>query len=128
MYLLAVVECNAGPSGHGKTEMARQLGPLLSAPHMLIDCTTHKHVTDIFGPKPPYRGFEKGSEMSDFLSKHSGQRSIVILDEFEKTDMEVWNSFLKLFEDGTKAVGSCYYCQLNRAKGTWQASCIVASC
>lgn len=44
----------AGLSGHGKTELARQMGKYLSAEHILIDCTEMKHETDLFGPKAPY--------------------------------------------------------------------------
>ena len=51
----------AGPSGHGKTELARCLGNLLTLDLEVVDCTTVKYSTDLFGPREHYRGCERGS-------------------------------------------------------------------
>ncbi|KAK8122891.1 hypothetical protein PG984_011561 [Apiospora sp. TS-2023a] len=79
-----IVMMFAGPSGHGKTELARQFGDLLSLPFHAADCTSMKHGSDLFGARAPYRGHEEGSPLNNFLAKYDGQRSIVFLDEFEK--------------------------------------------
>lgn len=90
----------AGPSGHGKTEMANTMGKLLGVESIVIDCTEMRHETDIFGPKRPYQGWEKGSPLNLFLAEQAGKRSVVFLDEFEKTTEEVRNALLLPFESG----------------------------
>ncbi|KAM0511188.1 hypothetical protein ACHAPE_010139 [Trichoderma viride] len=95
-----LVLCFAGPSGHGKTELARQLGHLLSLDLEVVDCTTFTHEMELFGPKRPYHGYEKGSAVNNFLVGHSGKRCIVFLDEFEKTTKEIHSSLLLPFDNG----------------------------
>ncbi|OCK78281.1 P-loop containing nucleoside triphosphate hydrolase protein [Lepidopterella palustris CBS 459.81] len=90
----------SGPSGHGKTELAKRMGELLSLELECIDCTELKHETDLFGPKKPYIGHEAGSPLNNFLTRLTGRRCIVFLDEFEKTTKEVQNSLLIPFDEG----------------------------
>lgn len=78
-----------GPRGHGKTELAKRMGSLLSLDIHLVDCTGMKFETDLFGPKPPYQGHEQGSPLNNYLAENVGQRKVVFLDEFEKTTAEV---------------------------------------
>lgn len=89
-----------GPSGHGKTELARRMGSLLSLDMVSIDCTEMKHETDLFGPKAPYTGSAAGSPLNNFLAKWTGQRAVVFLDEFDKTTDAIGNALLLLFESG----------------------------
>ena len=91
-----------GPSGHGKTELGKRLGSLLSLQILTIDMTEIKYETDLFGPKAPYIGCESGSPLNNFLAENSGKRAIVMLDEFEKSTREVQNSLLVLFSDGMR--------------------------
>ena len=91
----------AGPSGHGKTELARQFGDLLSLPFRAADCTSMKHGSDLFGARAPYRGHEDGSPLNNFLAKHDGQRSVVFLDEVEKAGKDVRQALLIPLQDGT---------------------------
>ncbi|KAL7786205.1 P-loop containing nucleoside triphosphate hydrolase protein [Trichoderma ceciliae] len=95
-----LVLCFAGPSGHGKTELARQLGHLLSLNLEVVDCTTFNHEMELFGPRRPYSGYEQGSAVNNFLVEHSGQRCIVFLDEFEKTSKEIHQALLLPFDNG----------------------------
>ena len=67
----------------------------------MVDCTEIRHETDIFGPKAPYHGWEAGSPVNNFLARKNGERGIVFLDEFEKTEREVWNALLLPFDSGT---------------------------
>ncbi|KXJ87555.1 P-loop containing nucleoside triphosphate hydrolase protein, partial [Microdochium bolleyi] len=90
----------AGPSGHGKTELARQLGAMMSLPLEVVDCTKHNTVEQLHGAPFPYQGYEKGSALNNFVAANAGHRSIVFLDEFEKTNEQVRNSFLVTFEKG----------------------------
>lgn len=90
----------AGPSGHGKTELACRMGALLSLDIHHVDCTAMKHETDIFGPKYPYRGYDIGSPLNNFLDEHTGGRSVVFLDEFDKTTDEVRKAMLLTLDSG----------------------------
>ena len=89
-----------GLSGHGKTELARRMGDLLSLILILIDCTTMQHDTDLFGPWHPYHGAKEGSQLNNHLAEWDGERSVVFLDEFDKTTNDVRKSMLLLFESG----------------------------
>jgi hypothetical protein len=90
----------AGPSGHGKTELAKRMGELLSLEIECIDCTELRYETDLFGPKKPYIGHEAGSPLNNFLARLAGRRCIVFLDEFEKTTRDVQNALLIPFDEG----------------------------
>lgn len=90
----------AGPSGHGKTELARRLGHLLSLELEVVDCTIFTRGTELFGPRAPYVGSERGSPLNNFLAKHDGERCIVFLDEFEKTTPEIHQTLLLPFDNG----------------------------
>ncbi|KAI1739481.1 P-loop containing nucleoside triphosphate hydrolase protein [Xylaria scruposa] len=90
----------AGPSGHGKTEIARSLGELISTDIKTIDCTTFKEEMQLFGPRPPFQGFQSGSPLNNFLAANSGRCSIVFMDEFEKTTKDIHNTLLVPFDRG----------------------------
>lgn len=91
----------AGPSGHGKTELAKQMGTLMSVDTLVVDCTEMRYETDMFGPKHPYQGSAEGSPLNNYLVQQSGGRSIVFLDEFEKTTDNVRRALLLAFDSGT---------------------------
>lgn len=103
----------AGLSGHGKTELARQMEKYLSAEHLLVDCTEMKHETDLFGPKAPYVGSEKGWPLNDHLCNTIGKRNIVFLDELEKTTNPVRQALLLVCQDGTFARYSSHHVLIN---------------
>ena len=90
----------AGPSGHGKTELARRLGHLMSLDLEIVDCTIYNREIELFGPRNPYVGAEKGSPLNNFLVKNAGKRCIVFLDEFEKTTTDIHQALLVPFDNG----------------------------
>ena len=90
----------AGPSGHGKTELASRMGRLLSLDIQHVDCTEMRRETDIFGPKYPYSGHEEGSPLDKFLAEHTGLKSVVFLDEFDKTTNDVRKAMLLVLDTG----------------------------
>lgn len=90
----------AGPSGHGKTELARRLGALLSLELQVSDCTIVSREVELFGPRKPYVGAEEGAPLNNFLAANNGRRCIVFLDEFEKTTADIWNALLIPFDRG----------------------------
>jgi hypothetical protein len=90
----------AGPSGHGKTELARNLGHLLSLDLEMVDCTIVNREFELFGPREPYAGAKNGSSLNNFLANHAEKRCIVFLDEFEKTTAAVHQALLLPFDSG----------------------------
>ncbi|KAL8834149.1 MAG: hypothetical protein Q9170_003896 [Blastenia crenularia] len=90
----------AGPSGHGKTELARRLGSLLSLQLEVVDCTIFNREIELFGPRQPYLGWDKGSRLNNFLASNHEKRCIVFLDEFEKTNADIHKTLLLPFDNG----------------------------
>ncbi|RMZ81536.1 hypothetical protein DV737_g2501, partial [Chaetothyriales sp. CBS 132003] len=90
----------AGPSGHGKTEMARRLGYLMNLQPLVVDCTIVKREIELFGGRDPYINAARGTPLNNHLAKYHGERSIVFLDEFEKTSSEVHQALLLPFDNG----------------------------
>lgn len=90
----------AGPSGHGKTELAQQLGTFLQLPMHIADCASIETKMGMFGPPKPYVGYDKGSPLNNFLAENSGRKCVVLLDEFEKTLAKTRETFLLPFDNG----------------------------
>lgn len=90
----------AGPSGHGKTELARRLGHLMNLDLEIVDCTIVNREMELFGPRNPYVGAEVGTPLNNFLVKNAGKRCIVFLDEFEKTTKDIHQALLLPFDNG----------------------------
>lgn len=65
-----------------------------------IDMTEMDHERDLWGPKAPWFGWQEGSPLNNFLARTTGRRAIVLLDEFEKTSVEVRHSLLVPFREG----------------------------
>lgn len=90
----------AGLSGHGKTELATQMGSLLSIPTKTIDCTHAWHQTVLLGSTYGYVGNKDGGPLNNFLIENKGERCVVFLDEFDKTNVDVHNVLLKVMDEG----------------------------
>jgi ATP-dependent Clp protease ATP-binding subunit ClpA len=73
----------SGPSGHRKTELAPQMGDLLSTKHMLIDTAHMRDRMDLLGASNGYHRSDEGSELNS--AENSGKIAVVFLDEFDKT-------------------------------------------
>jgi ATP-dependent Clp protease ATP-binding subunit ClpA len=65
-----------------------------------VDMASMRNETDIFGAKMPFKGYEIGSPLNNFLVMHSGESAIVFLDEFEKAAPGVHNALLIPFGEG----------------------------
>jgi ATP-dependent Clp protease ATP-binding subunit ClpC len=93
-----------GPSGVGKTEVARQLASFLfqDARRLVrFDMSEYmeKHtVSRLIGSPPGYVGFEEGGQLSEQVRRNP--YSVVLLDEIEKAHPDVYNLLLQVLEDG----------------------------
>jgi ATP-dependent Clp protease ATP-binding subunit ClpC len=93
-----------GPTGVGKTEMARTLAQFLfgSEKSMIrFDMSEfmEKHsVSKLIGSPPGYVGYEEGGQLTERVKRNP--YSVVLLDEVEKAHPDVFNLLLQVFEDG----------------------------
>jgi ATP-dependent Clp protease ATP-binding subunit ClpC len=93
-----------GPTGVGKTELARALANFLfGSDHMLIrfDMSEYmeKHsVSKLIGSPPGYVGHEEGGQLTEKVKRNP--YSVVLLDEIEKAHPDIFNILLQVFEDG----------------------------
>lgn len=94
----------AGSSGVGKTHLANTLHKYLFSeeyPMVRIDCGEfqHKHENQkLIGSPPGYVGHDEGGQLVNLVKKHP--HTVVLLDEVEKAHADMWNTFLRVFEDG----------------------------
>jgi transcriptional regulator with AAA-type ATPase domain len=90
----------AGPAGHGKTELAENLGTMISAETVSINCAEIRTSWGLFGSESGYIGSQDGTILNNFLVKNNGRHSVIFLDEFDKTDSRVVEALLTLCEKG----------------------------
>ena len=93
-----------GPTGVGKTELTKALAECLFGSEQSIirfDMSEYmeKHsVSRLVGSPPGYVGFEEGGQLTEKVRRHP--YSIVLFDEIEKADAEIYNILLQILEDG----------------------------
>lgn len=93
-----------GPTGVGKTELARALAEFLFNDEnalVRLDMSEYmeKHtVSKLIGSPPGYVGYEEGGQLTEKIRRRP--YSVVLLDEVEKAHPEVFNILLQIFEDG----------------------------
>ncbi len=95
-----------GPTGTGKTELAKLLSSNLDMPLLKYDMSEYseKHsVSSLIGPPPGYVGFSdsqvQGGRLISDLSKQP--HSIMLFDEVEKAHPDIFNIFLQMLDEGT---------------------------
>jgi ATP-dependent Clp protease ATP-binding subunit ClpC len=93
-----------GPTGSGKTLIAKKLAEELFGDEkalIRIDMSEYSEknsVAKLTGAAPGYVGYENGGQLTEQI-KHK-QHCVLLLDEIEKADQEVYNIFLQLFDEG----------------------------
>jgi ATP-dependent Clp protease ATP-binding subunit ClpA len=92
----------AGPTGVGKTEVARQLAAALAVNFLRFDMSEYmeKHsVARLIGSPPGYVGFDQGGLLTDAVRKHP--YAVLLLDEIEKAHPDVFNILLQVMDYAT---------------------------
>ncbi|HEY6177245.1 MAG TPA: AAA family ATPase, partial [Kofleriaceae bacterium] len=93
-----------GPTGVGKTELARALAEFLfDDEHAMIriDMSEYqeKHtVSRLVGAPPGYIGYDQGGQLTEAVRRHP--YAVVLLDEMEKAHADVWSVLLQVLDDG----------------------------
>ena len=99
-----------GASGSGKTLIAKKLAEEIFGDEkalVRIDMSEYSEkssVAKLTGASPGYIGYENGGQLTEQI-KHK-QHCVLLLDEIEKADQEVYNIFLQLFDDGRLTDGA----------------------
>tara|TARA_B100001167_G_C16771823_1_gene307771 strand:- start:11 stop:2335 length:2325 start_codon:yes stop_codon:yes gene_type:complete len=91
----------AGPTGVGKTEVAKQLASILGVELLRFDMSEYmeKHaVSRLIGAPPGYVGFDQGGLLTDGVDQHP--HSVLLLDEIEKAHPDVFNILLQVMDHG----------------------------
>jgi ATP-dependent Clp protease ATP-binding subunit ClpC len=94
----------AGPTGVGKTELAKALAEFLFGDEdalITLDMSEYseKHtVSRMFGSPPGYVGYEEGGQLTEKVRRRPF--SVVLFDEVEKAHPDIFNSLLQILEDG----------------------------
>jgi ATP-dependent Clp protease ATP-binding subunit ClpA len=91
-----------GPTGVGKTEVARQVAAKLGVHFMRFDMSEYmeKHtVARLIGAPPGYIGFDQGGLLTDGIRKHP--YSVLLLDEIEKAHPDLFNILLQVLDYAT---------------------------
>ena len=92
----------SGPTGVGKTEVARQLAYCLGVELIRFDMSEYmeRHaVSRLIGAPPGYVGFDQGGQLTEAVTKHP--YSVVLMDEIEKAHPDIFNILLQVMDHGT---------------------------
>lgn len=91
-----------GPTGVGKTEVARSLAEILGVEFLRFDMSEYmeKHaVSRLIGSPPGYVGYDEGGQLTEAVRK--APYSVVLLDEMEKAHPDIFNVLLQVMDYGT---------------------------
>jgi ATP-dependent Clp protease ATP-binding subunit ClpA len=92
----------SGPTGVGKTEVARQLAYTMGVELIRFDMSEYmeRHaVSRLIGAPPGYVGFDQGGLLTEAITKHP--YSVLLMDEIEKAHPDVYNILLQVMDHGT---------------------------
>ena len=91
-----------GPTGVGKTELAKQLAFIMGINFERFDMSEYmeKHtVSRLIGAPPGYVGFDQGGLLTDAVRKNP--HCVILLDEIEKAHPDIFNILLQVMDHAT---------------------------
>ena len=91
-----------GPTGVGKTEVAKQLARIMGVELIRFDMSEYMEahaVSRLIGSPPGYVGYEQGGLLTDAINKHP--YCVLLLDEIEKAHQDIFNVLLQVMDHGT---------------------------
>ncbi|MEM6796437.1 MAG: AAA family ATPase, partial [Acidobacteriota bacterium] len=91
-----------GPTGVGKTEVAKQLAEVMGVRFMRFDMSEYMEqhsVSRLVGAPPGYVGYDRGGLLTEAVSK--SPHAVLLLDEIEKAHPDVFNMLLQIMDHGT---------------------------
>jgi ATP-dependent Clp protease ATP-binding subunit ClpA len=92
----------AGPTGVGKTELAKQLAEIMGVSFIRFDMSEYmeRHtVSRLIGAPPGYVGFDQGGLLTDAI--HQSPHAVLLLDEIEKAHPDLFNILLQVMDHGS---------------------------
>jgi ATP-dependent Clp protease ATP-binding subunit ClpA len=92
----------SGPTGVGKTEVARQLASIMGIPLQRFDMSEYmeRHsVSRLIGAPPGYVGYDQGGLLTDAVDQHP--HAVLLLDEIEKAHPDLFNILLQVMDHGS---------------------------
>ncbi|PIE18187.1 MAG: ATP-dependent Clp protease ATP-binding subunit ClpA [Proteobacteria bacterium] len=96
----------AGPTGVGKTELAKQLASVLGIAFVRFDMSEYMeeiNISRLIGSAPGYVGYGQGGQLTEAVTQNP--HSVLLLDEIEKAHPRVFNILLQVMDHGTLTDG-----------------------
>jgi len=91
----------SGPTGVGKTELAKQLAKTLGVELVRFDMSEYSErhtISKLIGAPPGYVGFDQGGQLSELVEKNP--HSVLLIDEIEKAHPDIYNILLQIMDYG----------------------------
>jgi ATP-dependent Clp protease ATP-binding subunit ClpA len=92
----------SGPTGVGKTELAKQIAEILGVEFIRFDMSEYAEshtVSRLIGAPPGYVGFDQGGLLTDAINRTP--YAVLVLDEIEKAHPNLFNILLQVMDHAT---------------------------
>ncbi|KAH7107513.1 hypothetical protein BKA62DRAFT_825003 [Auriculariales sp. MPI-PUGE-AT-0066] len=112
-----------GPSGLGKSYLAKQFGDVLGIPSLVINLSSLRSQTSLLDMRPAVGSSQTAGDatLQEFIAAHEGRRCVVVLEDIEKVeDINALHSLIVPFELGRFLMSSGLY--VDTSKVLWFAT------